>query len=351
MEIQFLLDRKQKEVKENITNKDKILKGIFSENKKITAIVGLSKNSGKTTFLNWLLSKTKIVNCGIITTGRDGEDLDLVSGNKKPKVIIPNNFYYSTLSHEISHNSHLLEVIEKLPFMAVGKPLWLVKTHAEIEAEIVGPASVKSQLALANHILEKGANHIYIDGALDRKSIALSDKIDSLIIVVSPVAGNLNKIIRELKKLYLLSKIPQESSKFSQIENICLIKNKQIKELSLKYLFGNEQNLLEKVKNYSPDKIFLPGAITDKSFPKLIPILKISNLIIKHPLNLQISDIQLKKLFELTNITTLTKFHLDGIAVNSFGVNGDSFDCTEMRNSIRLAFNDIPVIDIYEWEK
>ncbi len=345
------MDRKQKEVKENITNKDKILSRIFSENNKITAIVGLSKNSGKTTFLNWLLSKSNLGNCGIITTGRDGEELDLVSGNKKPKVIIPNNYYYTTLPHEIIHNSHFLEVIEKLPFNAVGKPLWLVKTHNNIEAEIVGPASVKSQLNLANHILEKGANHIIIDGALDRKSIALSKEIDSLIIVVSPVAGNLNTIVEKLKKIFFLTKIPVDKQAVLSSDNICLLKDKRIVELPLKYLFGNEKTLLEQVSEFKPNKVYFPGAITEKSFSKIVPMLKKTNLLIKHPLNLHLTDTQLKKLFELTDITSLIKFHLDGIAVNSYGVNGNNFDCEEMRGKIRTAFPEIPVIDIYEWEK
>ncbi len=351
MEKQFLLDLKQREVKENITNKDKILNGIFSKNKKITAIVGLSKNSGKTTFLNWLLSKSNIDNCGIITTGRDGEELDLVSGNKKPKVLIPENFYYTTLSHEISQNSHFLEVIEKLPFFATGKPLWLVKTHAEIEAEIVGPASVKSQLDLAKHILEKGANHIFIDGALDRKSIALSNDIDSLILVVSPVAGNLDTIINELNKIYLLTKIPLETHQNVASENICFWRENEIMELPFKFLFGNEKSLLEKFAENNPDKVYFPGAITEKSFVKIIPVLKNAKISIKHPLNLHLSDFQLKKLFELTDVTTQIKFHLEGIAVNSYGVHGNSFDCNEMRTKIRNSFSEIPVTDIYEWEK
>ena len=344
------MDLRQNEQKENITNKEKILRVIFSKNNKITAIVGLSKNSGKTTFLNWLLSKSNFTNCGIITTGRDGEELDLVSGNKKPKVIIPVNSYYTTLTHEISQNSHLLEVVEKLPFKAVGKDLWLVKSHNELEAEVVGPATVKSQLDLAFHILQKGANHIFIDGALDRKSIALSKEIDSLIIVASPVAGNLNNIIEELEKLYLLTKIPIESTNNITTDYICLINNHKMQNLSFKFLFGNEQILLEKVKKHNPEYLYLPGALTSKSFSKIIPILKTTKLIIKHPLNLHLIDSQFKQLFELTDVTSLIKFHLEGIAVNSYGVNGNNFNCEEMRFQIREHFTDIPVIDIYEWE-
>ena len=78
--------------------------------------------------------------------------------------------------------------------------------------------------------------------------------------------------------------------------------------------------------------------------------MKTTKLIIKHPLNLHLIDSQFKQLFELTDVTSLIKFHLEGIAVNSYGVNGNNFNCEEMRFQIREHFTDIPVIDIYEWE-
>ncbi len=78
---------------ENEKNKIRIKEDFRTTQASITALIGLSKNAGKTSFLNWLSAHLEITQAGIITTGRDGEDFDLVSKQKKPKVFIPATFF------------------------------------------------------------------------------------------------------------------------------------------------------------------------------------------------------------------------------------------------------------------
>ena len=54
------------------------------------SIVGMSKNAGKTTALNYLIEEAmdEGVNIGVTSTGRDGETQDLVTGTEKPRVYL-----------------------------------------------------------------------------------------------------------------------------------------------------------------------------------------------------------------------------------------------------------------------
>ena len=57
---------------------------------KTLSIVGMSKNAGKTTALNYLIEEAmdEGLKLGITSTGRDGETQDLVTGTEKPRVYL-----------------------------------------------------------------------------------------------------------------------------------------------------------------------------------------------------------------------------------------------------------------------
>ncbi len=57
---------------------------------KTLSIVGMAKNAGKTTALNYLIEEAddEGIRLGITSTGRDGETQDLVTGTEKPKVFL-----------------------------------------------------------------------------------------------------------------------------------------------------------------------------------------------------------------------------------------------------------------------
>ena len=57
---------------------------------KTLSIVGMAKNAGKTTALNYLIEEAddEMIRLGITSTGRDGETSDLVTGTEKPRVYL-----------------------------------------------------------------------------------------------------------------------------------------------------------------------------------------------------------------------------------------------------------------------
>ena len=54
---------------------------------KTISIVGMAKNAGKTTALNYLIEEAEdeSIRLGITSTGRDGETTDLVTNTDKPR--------------------------------------------------------------------------------------------------------------------------------------------------------------------------------------------------------------------------------------------------------------------------
>jgi uncharacterized NAD-dependent epimerase/dehydratase family protein len=67
--------------------------GLLSQLKhkyKTVSIIGMAKNAGKTTALNYLIEEAMDdgVVLGVTSTGRDGESTDLVTGTDKPRVFL-----------------------------------------------------------------------------------------------------------------------------------------------------------------------------------------------------------------------------------------------------------------------
>ena len=67
--------------------KEQLLRQLHSV--KTMSIVGMCKNAGKTTMLNWLLEQGKLQGVlGLTSIGRDGESTDIVTGTEKPGIFV-----------------------------------------------------------------------------------------------------------------------------------------------------------------------------------------------------------------------------------------------------------------------
>jgi hypothetical protein len=332
---------------ENEKNKIRIKEDFRTTQASITALIGLSKNAGKTSFLNWLSAHLEITQAGIITTGRDGEDFDLVSKQKKPKVYIPATFFFTTWEHQISANAPYLEIVEKLSLKAAGKPLWLVKATHPLQTEVVGPATVSQQIQLAKKILSFGAKHVFIDGSLDRKSVVLAKELEQFFLIVSPAFGALPEIIKETERIVTLISIPlkQEMELFP---TITYHTGEKCVKTNYKSLLGNEKEAISEISTEKKVSwLFLPGVITNRMFRFLEQLIKKTKcaIFIEHPFQSQLSYHFLQKL--AGQIFVKRQSRLCGIATNSFSANGNHLDSQILLEEMQKRFSQIPVVDAH----
>jgi hypothetical protein len=317
----------------------------------IYCLGGICKNAGKTSFLNTLLSQNIYKPMGVLTTGRDGEERDTVFGNLKPSVHMPANTLFTTASPVLDELGSAIQVIDKLPYSAGKKQLWLVRSARALETEIVGPASAETQIKVAQLMQSHKAKIVFIDGSLDRKSIASHSQIDGVFLVVGSSFGSLDKIVTELTRLTALSQIPMYSTQDKDLSgmSISFYKDGSWKEAGIASLLGNETEFISLITELNPEKLFIPFAITDTVIHNLKKaILKLKDIVIGHPLQLHISKANLDYLLKEHQLYTLNAFKLKGIAVNSWAVDGHHLDSNLLRNKVRDICFPLPVFDIYE---
>jgi len=317
----------------------------------IHAIAGICKNCGKTSLLNCLLAQITDKKTGVLTTGRDGEEKDVVFGNPKPAIILPQDTLFTSTSEIIERLGSAVEVLNKLPFQAANKQLWLMRAIRNIETEITGPASVSDQIATAIIMQKQGAELVFIDGSLDRKSIALHPKVKGVFLVIGSSYGNLEKIMEELSRLVHLSYVSPFMDKNLKAlqDNVAVFRQGIWVRTGHDSLLGNEKELCNLLSQKDIEKIYLPGAVTDSIFNTLRPALKsIQDIVVRHPLHLHISKDNLEYLSASHRLTCLIPFKINAIAVNSWSVTGNHLDSKIMRDTVRKQFDKLPVIDICE---
>ncbi|HOJ41572.1 MAG TPA: hypothetical protein PK577_02110 [Candidatus Syntrophosphaera thermopropionivorans] len=327
------------------------------ESVKAITIVGICKNAGKTTLLNHLISFKKKGTWGVFSTGIDGEETDFLFRIPKPPVILDKDFIFCCDTSTLDELGCQIVVLSKLPF-SVDRPLWLAKTLIPLQTEITGPSTVKEQIQTLKLIQNYGAEKVLIDGSIDRKSIAQSEYIDAVIMVIGANFGTLDEITDEVNRLKILNSIPQctmvtpnspEYKFLLDSEEICLYEERNWKPSGLVSLIGNIKPLRQMISK-STEAIYIPGAITDMVYQDIKNILSQSGaqLIVRHPNCLKIRLKRLEFFYTQHHPTALIPFRIRNWALNSMGLGFSDIEAQEFRAYLRAQFPDLNFVDVME---
>ncbi|MDY0151953.1 MAG: hypothetical protein RBS43_06730 [Candidatus Cloacimonas sp.] len=319
------------------------------------AIVGICKNAGKTTLLNAIMQQFSY-KWGVMSTGHDGEAKDLLYKTPKPRVELAAGSIFCADAQCIDAHGTGLTILSKTTWLSGGKPLWIARAEQPLHTEIGGPQNVAEQIACAKKLHTLGADKVLIDGSLDRKSIALSDQLDAIVLVIGASFGNLEAVSAELSRLLKLSEIqvyalPHDTSKLQLLnsEEILLNYSDKWQATSIKSLLGYEkqlQNLLN--QEPQPHTIYIPGAYTDNVHQRLSNLLKPMQLVFRHPESIKLSSIELERFTLSHQVQCLIPFKIKGITINAQGFGAPAIDADYLRNKLREKFPKLDLIDLME---
>lgn len=323
---------------------------------KQVAIVGVCKNAGKTTFLNALMQQHNYIKWGVMSTGRDGEPEDVLFKTPKPRVSLGRGSLFCSYSSCINDHGSNVSILKKTMWLSGGKPIWIAKAEQDIHTEICGPQSVKDLTACAALLLSLGAEKVIIDGSLDRKSIVLSDSLDTIILVIGAGFGDIKSINTELKRLLSLAAIPIAEELGTDVakrlldgESIRLKLDKRWVNTGFKSLIGNEKSIIELIgKAVKPSALYIPGAYTSAVNARLANAISNLQVVVRNPECIKLSDGELSSFISNRNPQCLIPLKIKAIAINANAVGAASIDADLLRNSLRKDFPKLELIDLME---
>lgn len=325
---------------------------------KTISIVGMAKNAGKTTALNYLIEEAmdEGLQLGITSTGRDGETTDLVTGTDKPRVYLYEDTIVSvpTQLYELAEAG--LEIVQKSNYRTSIGELLLCRVADSGYVQIAGPVATADTKKMCAEMFGLGCELILIDGAIDRKSIASPETSDAIILATGAVLSrNLKKVVEDTSHIVNLYNLPvlEEGTARELVtehvkdEKIMLVKGGRAEQLDLLTGLGASRFIDEAIDEET-QYVYIPGAFTSSVIADIHPSrLKQVKFILKDPTKIFLDAVSWRQLVKKGfSVRVLDNITVAAVTVNPFAPSGYSFDHGVLLEAMQEAIPDIPVIDV-----
>ncbi len=333
-----------------------MIQDIFSH--KCISIIGMAKNSGKTVTLNYVIKKAaeQGKTLAVLSFGRDGEKIDLITNKKKPRIFIPPGCFFVTTDRVFNKCQIEAELIQKTGYKTMVGEVNIYKTRKKGGyCELAGVNCV-SQVRRIKEMIEDRVDLLLIDGALDRRSSAIFS--DGFILATGAVVGNTAEIVVE-KTLFEIQRLTlpelQEpgllkiaNGVLEQGRNAIISKDNEADYLSSETSLVIPGEVGAYLKSYTPRAIILGGAVTDSIVKELLRFqVRDCLLIAVDGTKIFVSSKNLK-LLEKNNIKVMVLHSLDLIAVtvNPTNPDGEDLDSELLVDKLRERLRGILVCDL-----
>lgn len=326
---------------------------------KTLSIVGMAKNAGKTTALNFLIEEAmdEGIVLGITSTGRDGETQDLVTGTEKPRVYLDQGTLVSVPSQLFGLADAGLEILRRTKYSTAIGELLICKVQDAGYVQIAGPVINSETKKLCQDMFALGCDLIMIDGAIDRKTIASPETSDAIILATGAVLSrSMKKVVEETAHVVHLYGLPEfdENDKVSEFirqdkyEHIIAFNDKgEGKVLDLVTGLGAARYIDDAIED-DTRYIFIPGAFTNSVVADISnKHLKQVEFILKDPTKIFVNIMdwgQLRK--RGFKVKVLKNIEIAAITVNPWSPQGYTFDSDVLIEAMKNLIPDMPIIDV-----
>lgn len=326
------------------------------------AVMGMTKNTGKTVCLNHLLAQAHAdrIALGLTSIGRDGEERDQVFSIPKPPVLVTPGCLVATATDTLLRAKTRVKHIDTTGIRSPMGDIVIVKVLDAGEMEVAGASRSQDQLTVIRLLKQCGADMVLLDGALGRSQHASPALADGVVLATgAAIGGGIQDVLRKTQdRLAILgvSTAPPHLAKlvkpvFDQggigiwdQQGGCLF-HEAIPTI-------NAAPVLQTLKLTSVSTLAVSGAVGKLLWQA------IQALLTQHPgLTLVVSD-GTKLFIDAIDLKTFERqggqvlayrgIRLLGITVNPFSPTGTSLDAQALLDQARLAFPDFIVTDVMQ---
>ncbi|MCL2416291.1 MAG: hypothetical protein FWD01_05700 [Defluviitaleaceae bacterium] len=172
--------------------------GLLMPHNKIS-LIGMAKNAGKTTVLNYLINEfdRRGISLCLTSIGRDGEDLDIVTKTKKPRIYIPSDTIVITAENLLKLCDTTIEI---LAVTNINTSMGRVIIFKSLSAGFVqlGGASIISQMTELVAEFGDCSRKVIIDGAISRKSLANPNLANAVVLCTGAgLSRNMDDVVSQ----------------------------------------------------------------------------------------------------------------------------------------------------------
>lgn len=163
----------------------------LSDSDRRVAIVGMTKNVGKTSALNALLDGLAAHGTviGLLSVGVDGEAIDAIGGHAKPPVEVHPNMLVCTSDASLRQFDATHDVVATTRIRSALGEVLIAQVKRPGDVVLSGVRHRRDVRELTARLVELGASRVIIDGAFDRIAAASPEASDAVIAVTGMEIG------------------------------------------------------------------------------------------------------------------------------------------------------------------
>lgn len=292
------------------------------------SIVGMCKNAGKTTMLNWLLAhsgRSRVL--GLTSIGRDGESTDVVTGTEKPSIFVPAGTLIATAKDMLWLGDVTKEILVSTGIPTPLGEVIIMRARSDGYVQLAGPSITTQLKSVSQTFFDLGAEQSIIDGALGRKSLGARQVAEGIVLCTgASYHMRMEKVIADTVSIYRIMNLPKAQTVPAAPEGTL------------------EQCLKEQ------GEALVTGALTDSMVLPLLRagVLRKNRLVVADPSKVLLSPDTLDKMqLREVRLETAEAARTLCITVNPVSAYGWKFDKDEFRARLQEAV-DVPVINVKE---
>ena len=292
------------------------------------SIVGMCKNAGKTTMLNWLLAHSgrgRVL--GLTSIGRDGESTDVVTGTEKPSIFVPAGTLIATAKDMLWLGDVTKEILVSTGIPTPLGEVIIMRARSDGYVQLAGPSITTQLKSVSQTFFDLGAEQSIIDGALGRKSLGARQVAEGIVLCTgASYHMRMEKVIADTVSIYRIMNLPKAQTVPAAPEGTL------------------EQCLKEQ------GEALVTGALTDSMVLPLLRagVLRKNRLVVADPSKVLLSPDTLDKMqLREVRLETAEAARTLCITVTPVSAYGWKFDKDEFRARLQEAV-DVPVINVKE---
>lgn len=274
----------------------------------------------------------------ITSIGLDGEEIDQITSMEKPRIFVKKGYIVATAFDTLKNYSCEYEILEKTNITTSIGDVVIIEILNEGKALVAGPSRVKDMHLLISILEKYKLEKIIIDGAFSRQTFARTSDV-TIFVVGANKDRDIDKVVKDAYLHYRkfnLNTTPSLPYSFGQ--NIGFVSQKNIyHELPFSSAIGNINSIFIN-EVLSAKYLYLPKTISNKFVEKLVVERGkyAFDLIIQSPINIQVNDDNLEKLFKLNiNIFAINPINIALVCYNPYSPKGYEFNNNDFKNKLK----------------
>ena len=324
---------------------------------RIISVVGLAKNTGKTTTLIYLAGRLG-AEPGVLaltSTGRDGEAIDEITRREKPSVTVEKGTL-ATVGQRSLDQGPGLSVVRETPYATATGGIVIVRAEQTARVVLEGPATAAEMGRLVTDLIEQdGARYVIIDGSLDRIAAAAPGVSDGVILAAGAILGpDMETAVRKTRHavdLFVTGESPVAVPGDIGVSRFCAAsadgRDWEIREGSVITDLSPVMGMLEEGARY----LYISGALTDEVLEAFMERGLFPVVIAQDATRLFASGRSLARYAAGGGaVRVRRRIRLIALTVNPHNPEGIDFDPDGFLAAMRAAIPDVPVFDIVREE-